>query len=300
MYQNRYGNDYGYEHHPNDENRFDYGNCDDRGNEADFGYNGNYDYPDGNCAYDDFHPMEDYRNQEAWCPQPGMGPTGPMGPRGPRGPQGPSGLQGQQGREGLQGIRGPQGVTGPQGVPGIQGPTGPTGPQGIQGVMGNTGATGVTGATGPMGPQGNTGPAGESAPIIHYASASLTSFTPKSLCPQDALVFDCGNVSDGFTISNDYTSLIAQQEGTYIAEYGVLISSSVCDGDAFALEINNEELLEESRMPLVCENQFVRGCVMLELHPNNSIRLVSDCHNTIESCSNHHTVNAYLIIYQIR
>ena len=74
----------------------------------------------------------------------------------------------------------------------------------------------------------------------------------------------------------------------------------VCDGDAFALEINNEELLEESRMPLVCENQFVRGCVMLELHPNNSIRLVSDCHNTIESCSNHHTVNAYLIIYQIR
>ena len=166
--------------------------------------------------------------------------------------------------------------------------------------MGNTGATGVTGATGPMGPQGNTGPAGESAPIIHYASASLTSFTPKSLCPQDALVFDCGNVSDGFTISNDYTSLIAQQEGTYIAEYGVLISSSVCDGDAFALEINNEELLEESRMPLVCENQFVRGCVMLELHPNNSIRLVSDCHNTIESCSNHHTVNAYLIIYQIR
>ena len=244
--------------------------------------------------------MEDYRNQEAWCPQPGMGPTGPMGPRGPRGPQGPRGLQGQQGREGLQGIRGPQGVTGPQGVPGIQGPTGPTGPQGIQGVMGNTGATGVTGATGPMGPQGNTGPAGESAPIIHYASASLTSFTPKSLCPQDALVFDCGNVSDGFTISNDYTSLSAQQEGTYIAEYGVLISSSVCDGDAFALEINNEELLEESRMPLVCENQFVRGCVMLELHPNNSIRLVSDCYNTIESCSNHHTVNAYLIIYQIR
>ena len=73
MYQNRYGNDYGYGHHPNDENRFDYGNCDDRGNEADFGYNGNYDYPDGNCAYDDFHPMEDYRNQEGWCPQPGMG-----------------------------------------------------------------------------------------------------------------------------------------------------------------------------------------------------------------------------------
>lgn len=310
MYQNRYENDYGYEHRPNDEtDRFNYGSGDDNDrdavseNEAAFAYPNGYER-NGCCnCYDDFMDGYGYQgncgNQPSWCPQPGVGPTGPMGPRGPRGPQGPRGLQGQQGREGLQGIRGPQGVTGAQGVPGIQGPTGPTGPQGMQGPIGNTGVTGATGATGAQGPQGNTGPAGESAPIISYASASLTSYTSKVLCPQDPLVFDCGNIQSGFTISPDYTSLIVQQKGTYIAEFGFLVSKGVCEGDAIALEINNEELIEESRMPVLCEENFVRGCVMLELEPNNTLRMVSDCHNEIESYSCNHTVNAYLIIYQI-
>lgn len=228
-----------------------------------------------------------------WC----VGPTGPMGPRGPKGSQGPRGLQGQQGREGLQGLRGPQGVTGPQGIPGIQGPTGATGAIGLQGPRGVSGATGPQG---PQGPQGNTGPAGQPAPVIQFASASLTSFSDKTVCPGEAMVFDIGNIQSGFTISEDYESLIVCHQGTYVVEYGCLLSDIPCLGDALAIEINREEIIEESRIPLLCENSFVRGTIMLELHADDSIRMICDGAQAIASCAYQHTVNAFLLIYQIR
>lgn len=224
------------------------------------------------------------------------GPTGPMGPRGARGPQGPRGIQGQQGREGLQGLRGPQGVTGAQGVPGIQGLTGPTGPQGIQGPRGLTGATGPQGL---QGPQGNTGPAGDSSVRMQFASASMQSFTDKQICPQDALTFDICNIQRGFTISDDYQSIQALQEGTYVVEFGCLISNTPCGGDAIALELNSTMVIEESRMPILCENTFVTGVVILTLEVQDSIRLVFDSAQELEICSLENAINAYVVIHQI-
>lgn len=229
-----------------------------------------------------------------------VGPTGPMGSRGAKGPQGPRGLQGQQGKEGLQGLRGPQGITGPQGCPGIQGVSGVTGSQGIQGPRGIDGIAGPRGVEGPQGIRGNTGATGQSAPEIHFASASLTSFTDKEVCPGEAMVFDVGNIQSGFTISDDYQSLIAKYKGTYIVEFGCLVSNLPCMEDALALELNGAVIIEESRMGLLCENMFVRGSVMVELNENESIHMVCDGDNSIESCSNNHMVNAFLIIYQIR
>lgn len=230
------------------------------------------------------------------------GPTGPMGPRGARGQQGPRGLQGQQGKEGLQGLRGPQGVTGPQGVPGIQGPTGSTGPQGMQGLRGITGAMGMTGLPGPVGATGATGPAGrdgQSAPIKTYGAASMISYTDKTLCPQDALVFDIANIQSGFTIADDYQSLRAEQMGTYIIQFAVLVSNEPCPGDAIALEINHTLLVEESRMPVLFDHMFVTGCVIVHMDAGDTIRMVSDGSEVFEVCSCNNTVNAYLVIRQI-
>lgn len=232
-------------------------------------------------------------------PQPSCGITGPMGPRGPRGPQGPRGLQGSQGREGLQGPRGPQGNTGAQGVPGPQGPTGIPGMPGATGPQGIPGATGATGPQGPQGVQGATGPAGESAPLLQYASACMHSYTPKRFCGQDAYVFDAGTIQRGFQISDDYQSLIAAQQGCYVVEYGALISSRPCEGDALALELNRSMVVEASRMPILCDNSFVKGCAVVTLNQGDSIRMVLDGEQCLESCSCNNTVNAYLIIYQI-
>ena len=232
-------------------------------------------------------------------PYPGIGPTGPMGPRGPRGPQGPRGLQGPQGREGLQGLRGPQGNTGPQGVAGVQGPTGSTGPQGMPGEPGATGARGATGAQGPQGPQGATGPAGESAPLVQFASVSLQSFTDKQFCAQDAFVFDVGSIQSGFTISDDYQSVIAGHAGTYVVQFGCLLASQPCEGDAVALELNSSMIIEESRIPMLCEGSFVQGSCIVELGEGDSLRMVSDTAQGVNVCSFNNTVNAYLIVYQI-
>ena len=274
-------------------------------------YQKRYDY-DYDCNYDEC--SDDYTKDypytcdcDCGCGKPKppkpencyVGPTGPMGPRGQRGPQGPRGLQGQQGREGLQGLRGPQGVTGAQGVPGIQGPTGATGPQGLQGPRGYTGNTGATGATGPTGPRGDTGPAGQSAPIIQYASASLTSYTCKQLCPQDVFTFDVGNIQSGVIIAEDYQSLEVSQPGTYVIQFGCLAASTPCQGDAIALELNSSMVIEESRMPVLCESSFVSGCIILNLKAGDTIRMVSDCAEVLDVCSCNNTVNAYLTLYQI-
>lgn len=233
------------------------------------------------------------------------GITGPMGPRGPKGTQGPRGLQGPQGKEGLQGLRGPQGITGPQGVPGMQGPTGATGIQGIQGPAGTRGATGVAGtngvnglpgATGAMGP---TGPAGRDAQAITYAAASMTSFTDKELCPGSSLMFDAANLQSGFQMSDDYRSLIAMCSGTYVIEFGCFISQDVCLGDTIALEINNEAILDESRMPILCGNTFVTGCVLVHLNTNDSLRFIADSQSMLQICNIQNSVNAYLVIRQI-
>lgn len=227
-----------------------------------------------------------------------VGPTGPQGPQGPRGAQGPRGLQGQQGREGLQGVKGAQGITGVQGEPGIQGATGPMGPRGLQGEMGPRGATGSTGLQGPQGQQGNTGPAGQDAPILQFASASLQSYTSKELCPQQALVFDISNIQSGFTVTSDYTSLCAAHQGTYVIQFGCYISDNACRGDAIALEINQHKIIEESRMPVIGQT-FVSGTVILALHANDCIRIVSDSSQAINICSCNETIDAYLVIYQI-
>lgn len=270
-------------------------------------YQNRYDY---DCDYDDY--TDEYANESSECcdcgcgrprpPKPEncyVGPTGPMGPRGQRGPQGPRGLQGQQGREGLQGLRGPQGVTGAQGVAGQQGPTGPTGPQGLQGPRGYNGNTGATGPQGPQGPQGITGPAGQSAPVIQFASVSLQSYTCKQLCPQDAFTFDIGNIQSGFVIADDYQSVEVMQQGTYIVHFGCLAASAPCQGDAIALELNSSMVIEESRMPVLCENTFVTGCVILNLNAQDTLRMVSDCAQALDVCSCNNTINAYLIIHQI-
>lgn len=228
-----------------------------------------------------------------------VGATGPMGPRGQRGAQGPRGLQGPQGREGLQGLRGPQGVTGPQGVAGEQGETGPVGPQGEQGERGLMGPCGPIGPTGVAGATGATGPAGEAAPGYPHASVSLHSYTDKQFCAQEGFVFDIGTIPYGFTITDDYQSVIASQAGTYIARFGCMISSTPCYGDAVCLELNHTMTIEESRMPMLQEGTFTQGSVLLELDAGDCLRMISDSNEGVNVCSVNNNVNAYLIVYQI-
>lgn len=228
-----------------------------------------------------------------------IGATGPMGPRGQRGAQGPRGLQGPQGREGLQGLRGPQGVTGVQGVVGEQGETGPVGPQGEQGERGITGPCGPIGPTGVAGATGATGPAGEAAPGYPHASVSLHSYTDKQFCSQEGFVFDIGTIPYGFTISDDYQSVITAQEGTYLVQFGCMISSAPSYGDAVCLELNHSMTIEESRMPMQQVGTFTQGTVLLELDAGDCLRMVSDSNEGINVCSVNNNVNAYLIVYQI-
>lgn len=228
-----------------------------------------------------------------------IGATGPMGPRGQRGAQGPRGLQGPQGREGLQGLRGPQGVTGVQGVAGEQGETGPVGPQGEQGERGITGPCGPIGPTGVAGATGATGPAGEAAPGYPHASVSLHSYTDKQFCSQEGFVFDIGTIPYGFTISDDYQSVITAQEGTYLVQFGCMISSAPSYGDAVCLELNHSMTIEESRMPMQQVGTFTQGTVLLELDAGDCLRMVSDSNEGINVCSVNNNVNAYLIVYQI-
>lgn len=228
-----------------------------------------------------------------------VGATGPMGPRGQRGAQGPRGLQGPQGREGLQGLRGPQGVTGVQGVAGDQGEIGPVGPQGEQGERGITGPCGPIGPTGVAGATGATGPAGEAAPGYPHASVSLHSYTDKQFCSQEGFVFDIGTIPYGFTISDDYQSVITAQEGTYLVQFGCMISSAPSYGDAVCLELNHSMTIEESRMPMQQVGTFTQGTVLLELDAGDCLRMVSDSNEGINVCSVNNNVNAYLIVYQI-
>ena len=228
-----------------------------------------------------------------------IGATGPMGPRGQRGAQGPRGLQGPQGREGLQGLRGPQGVTGVQGTAGEQGEIGPVGPQGEQGERGITGPCGPIGPQGVTGATGATGPAGEAAPGYPHASVSLYSYTDKQFCSQEGFVFDIGTIPYGFTISDDYQSVITLQAGTYIVNFGCMVSSAPCYGDAVCLELNHSITIEESRIPLQQTGIFTQGMALLELNQGDCLRMVSDSDEGVNVCSVNNNVNAYLIIYQI-
>ena len=224
-----------------------------------------------------------------------VGPAGPMGPRGPRGAQGPRGLQGPQGKEGIQGPRGPQGVTGPQGNPGIQGIVGPTGPQGDVGSRGTTGAQGPQGPQGVMGP---TGPAGESAVLPQFAAGALYSYSCKEVEAQELFTFDISNIQSGVCVSKDYRSLIIRQPGTYVVEFGMLITSQPCIGDCVAIELNHSLLIEESRMPALGES-FVRGTLILSLQEDDELGLVADSNTCFEVCSAKQSINAYLVIHQI-
>lgn len=249
-------------------------------------------------GYDECSCGCEYDGCESNCVEPAccVGPQGPMGPRGPRGPQGPRGIQGAQGKEGIQGPRGPQGVSGPQGSPGIQGIIGPTGPQGIQGERG---ATGATGAQGPQGLRGATGPAGESTPRPQFASGGLYSYTCKQLPAQAALTFDISTIQLGMRVCDHYRSVIITQPGTYMVQFGMLVSNQPCMGDCIALELNHSMLVEESRMPVSYEHQFVSGVVILTLKAEDELGLVADCENCFDICCANNTINAYLVLHQI-
>ena len=250
------------------------------------------------CGYDECDCNEECFHDMNGCAQPECfaGPAGPMGPRGPRGPQGPRGIQGPQGKEGTQGPRGPQGITGPQGVAGIQGIQGPTGPAGIAGV---TGAMGMTGAQGPQGPRGATGPAGETPVLPQFASGALYSYSCKQVNGENALVFDISNIQSGVRISEDYTTLIMTQPGTYVVEFGMFVASMPCEGDAIALELNHKLLVEESRMPVYCQNAFITGTCILSLQAEDELCLVADSSDCFELFCCNNTINAYVVIHQI-
>ena len=72
-----------------------------------------------------------------------------------------------------------------------------------------------------------------------------------------------------------------------------------CEGDAVALELNSSMIIEESRLPMLCEGSFVQGSCIVELGEGDSLRMVSDTSQGVNVCSFNNTVNAYLIVYQI-
>lgn len=170
------------------------------------------------------------------------------------------------------------------------------GPMGLQGPRGLTGATG---AQGPQGVMGATGPAGESAVMPQFASGALYSYSGKEACSQAPVAFDVSNINYGLGVSNDFQSLIIHQPGTYVVQYGMLIGNAPCDGDSIALELNHSMLIEESRMPAICENTLVSGVCILTLNEGDELGLLADSQNCITLCCRNNTVNAYLVAYQI-
>lgn len=199
--------------------------------------------------------------------------------RGPRGEQGPRGLQGMQGKEGLPGPRGPQGVTGPQG---------PIGPQGITGPRG---AQGEMGPTGPMGPEG---PKCE----VSFAAGSLYTMKDMEICPNEAVRFECSNILDGFSVSEDGDALIARKEGLYLIQYSITIDHlEGCEG-VFMLTINHE-CLEESRQPVISECSVVSGSALVRLKDEDCIQLCFDGDQPGISCSYCDCTNAMLSVVQI-
>ena len=139
----------------------------------------------------------------------------------------------------------------------------------------------------------------ENKQILYTVSYTHLSFTDKQFCAQDAFVFDVGTIQSGFTISEDYQSVIVGHAGTYVVQFGCLLASQPCEGDAVALELNSSMIIEESRLPMLCEGSFVQGSCIVELGEGDSLRMVSDTSQGVNVCSFNNTVNAYLIVYQI-
>lgn len=213
---------------------------------------------------------------------------GIVGPRGPKGSQGPRGLQGLPGREGMPGPRGPQGATGPEGPMGPQGVTGP------QGLPGCPGATGPAGPAGPMGPTGATGPMAE----IALAAGALYTMQDQEICPQSAVVFDRTGVLEGVMAGTDGTSLYVEEEGLYYVQYAIMIDHlNGCEG-VFQLSIH-DELMEESRQPVVREGCHVMGSMLVRLCPNDTIRLWYEGDQSAWCCSYAQSSSAQLTLIQI-
>ena len=84
-----------------------------------------------------------------------------------------------------------------------------------------------------------------------------------------------------------------------MVQFGCLLASQPCEGDAVALELNSAMIIEESRIPMLCEGSFVQGSCIVELGEGDSLRMVSDTAHGVNVCSFNNTVNAYLIVYQI-
>ena len=234
-------------------------------------------YDDDMCDYDFMNDCDCRCNREC--------DDHPEEKRGPRGEQGPRGLQGMQGKEGLPGPRGPQGVTGPQG---------PIGPQGITGPRG---AQGEMGPTGPMGPQGPRGPEGPKCEVS-FAAGSLYTMKDMEICPNEAVRFECSNILDGFSVSEDGDALIARKEGLYLIQYSITIDHlEGCEG-VFMLTINHE-CLEESRQPVISECSVVSGSALVRLKDEDCIQLCFDGDQPGISCSYCDCTNAMLSVVQI-
>jgi hypothetical protein len=132
-----------------------------------------------------------------------------------------------------------------------------------------------------------------------FASGALYSYSGKEACSQAPVAFDVSNINYGLGVSNDFQSLIIHQPGTYVVQYGMLIGNAPCDGDSIALELNHSMLIEESRMPAICENTLVSGVCILTLNEGDELGLLADSQNCITLCCRNNTVNAYLVAYQI-
>lgn len=210
-----------------------------------------------------------------------------------RGPQGPRGLQGPQGKEGLQGPRGAQGPAGPQGVPGVQGERGPCGPKGEKGDCG------PMGPQGPKGERGPAGPAGADAQLPSFASGSLVSMHEQETQPGCAFQFDYGSANCKIEIDEDYTAFKIMQEGLYLIDYAWL-QTQCGDGRSFIAIEKNGEVVEESRLSLLCENTWINGQVLLELKCGDEITFVNSGCTPIYSCAYGNSVNIRFLIHQIR
>ena len=66
--------------------------------------------------------------------------------------------------------------------------------------------------TGPMGHKVQEGPEGPKCEVS-FAAGSLYTMKDMEICPNEAVRFECSNILDGFSVSEDGGCLIARKEG---------------------------------------------------------------------------------------
>ena len=85
---------------------------------------------------------------------------------------------------------------------------------------------------------------------------------------------------------------------THLDVYKRQVSGNVNGRGALAIEINHEQVLEQSRMAIV-GGIYTSGSIVLELAEHDCISLVADGCGCIELCCGGQSVNAYLNVYQM-